>query len=1183
MKLFQYKIHFLLFSIFFGTLGLMGYAQYLMSAPMKKIFKSDSSGLKIVENNFQLLHIVNNISSLEYAELSTTHGNFTELSVEGYGSSQLIGSPKLPVLHQLIEIPIEATVQIEIIRYKTHIYQLSDFGISSPLHPLQPPQSKSNKKKDTTFHFNSSVYKKNKFLNALSGNASIDSGLVSITYLGQLRGANLARLDIAQVQYNPVTNTIIVFQNLEIKLHFINGNIQKTINTKGKTNSLNFSQTYSTILNNQVLETKGNNVSSNMPLKYVIVADSIYKKSLQSFIKWKTKKGFQMIEAFTNDPAVGKTTTSIRNYLINLYNNATPNDPAPTYVLLVGNTLQIPSFVGQIVEDINTGPHNTDLYYGEYTNDFLPEVFYGRLPADDTLQLQSMIDKILHYENYQMTDPSYLANNLLIAGVDQENGYLMNNQLNYENTNYINSAHGINPLIYNYPMSASKAAEIITKFNNGTGFLNYTGHGEFSGFMNPSFQTSDIASLSNTDKYPVIISNACNTNIISKSQDGFGESIVKAKNKGALAYIGATDATYWDEDYYWSIGNKSETNPVYNSNTLGAFDRLFHDHGEPVNDWDITLGQIIQAGDLSVMKSGSTSADLYWEIYQLTGDPSLMVYMGIPKKLEAKFNKTFPIGSKTLTVETEPYAYVAISMNDSLYGASFTDSTGVANIPISAIKTIGYASIVITKQNRQPLIYSISIVAPDAPFIIYNDYKIDDSEGNNDGLIDNGEIIRLKINLKNYGKTADSNVIARLTTIDTNITILSDTGHWNILPSGQIVLQSDYFRFKVKNNVPDQHQTYFDIHAWDKKSNSWNSFFSVLLNAPSFEIGSKVINDSVGGNNNHRLDPGETIKLKILNTNIGHALAANTVYSLSTDNSSITINNPIILLDTLTAGSFKFANFSFSVDYSVEPGTNISFNYKISSGDYNYTAKIILPVGYLIEDFENFKSTHIPWDSTNLHPWIITDTIAYQLTHCAVSAKIKDSEASIMSVGFNVLFNDSISFYRKVSSELNFDILNFYIDNKIVGQWSGELDWAKVSFAVSQGNHLFKWVYQKDMSGFKGADRAWVDYIVFPAINNNTSINNYIINANNKISVDVYPNPANNFTNLNINLPDNLSVNIYLYDATGHVVRMICENQQLSKGIHLIDVETSVLTNGFYYIVLKTNKDVVTKKLLIIK
>ena len=66
----------------------------------------------------------------------------------------------------------------------------------------------------------------------------------------------------------------------------------------------------------------------------------------------------------------------------------------------------------------------------------------------------------------------------------------------------------------------------------------------------------------------------------------------------------------------------------------------------------------------------------------------------------------------------------------------------------------------------------------------------------------------------------------------------------------------------MKNNVPDQHQTYFDIHAWDKKSNSWNSFFSVLLNAPSFEIGSKVINDSVGGNNNHRLDPGETIKLK---------------------------------------------------------------------------------------------------------------------------------------------------------------------------------------------------------------------------------------------------------------------------------------------------------------------------------
>ena len=88
--------------------------------------------------------------------------------------------------------------------------------------------------------------------------------------------------------------------------------------------------------------------------------------------------------------------------------------------------------------------------------------------------------------------------------------------------------------------------------------------------------------------------------------------------------------------------------------------------------------------------------------------------------------------------------------------------------------------------------------------------------------------------------------------------------------AGQIVLQSNYFRFKVKNNVPDQHQIFFDIHVWDKKSNSWNSFFSVILNAPSFDIVSKIINDSLSGNNNHRLDPGETIKLKILNFNNGH-------------------------------------------------------------------------------------------------------------------------------------------------------------------------------------------------------------------------------------------------------------------------------------------------------------------------
>ena len=44
------------------------------------------------------------------------------------------------------------------------------------------------------------------------------------------------------------------------------------------------------------------------PVKYVIVSDPSFQPALQPLIDWKTKKGFNVIEAYTNDPLVCKYT-----------------------------------------------------------------------------------------------------------------------------------------------------------------------------------------------------------------------------------------------------------------------------------------------------------------------------------------------------------------------------------------------------------------------------------------------------------------------------------------------------------------------------------------------------------------------------------------------------------------------------------------------------------------------------------------------------------------------------------------------------------------------------------------------------------------------------------------------------------------------------------------------------------
>jgi hypothetical protein len=73
-----------------------------------------------------------------------------------------------------------------------------------------------------------------------------------------------------------------------------------------------------------------------------------------------------------------------------------------------------------------------------------------------------------------------------------------------------------------------------------------------------------------------------------------------------------------------------------------------------------------------------------------------------------------------------------------------------------------------------------------------------------------------------------------------------------------------------------------------------------------------------------------------------------------------------------------------------------------------------------------------------------------------------------------------VRFFRKVSSEPDFDRLTFYIDGVEEGKWSGEEDWAEVSFPVVEGTRTFAWIYSKDDSVSRGDDTAWIDDIVFP-------------------------------------------------------------------------------------------------------
>ncbi len=209
---------------------------------------------------------------------------------------------------------------------------------------------------------------------------------------------------------------------------------------------------------------------------------------------------------------------------------------------------------------------------------------------------------------------------------------------------------------------------------------------------------------------PLVIGNCCNPGAF--HLNCFGETIVRVEEKGALSFIGATNVTYWDEDLWWAVGfNEISPNPVYDPESLGFYDRWFHDHGEPIAEWFITQGQFSAAGNLAVTESGSSLSDYYWETYHLLGDPSVFIYLPEPSLPEVEYAESLTSEDTVFVVSTEPYLYVALSKDGVLHGAAVSDENGNAEISIiEPFTQSGTAEVIVTGQNIEPYFGTVDVI-----------------------------------------------------------------------------------------------------------------------------------------------------------------------------------------------------------------------------------------------------------------------------------------------------------------------------------------------------------------------------------------------------------------------------------------------------------------------------------------
>jgi subtilisin-like proprotein convertase family protein len=640
------------------------------------------------------------IGALTAMDVTTREGDFARLTLAGFHTSQIEGAPQLPMMNRLVAIPYGASARVEILSVQSRTIDLADYGITSPLFPMQPSVAKNADLDNLPFVYDRAAYAQPK----------VGGEMARIVELGSLRSQALGRLEISPVEYLPAANQIVVHESMDVRVVFDGADKAAGDYAAASTYSPFFAPVFA-----NVAGAKDNHFDHpdrvGDKVTMVIVTAPEFEYQLADFVTWKTERGFKVILAVIGTPEVGSTSASIQTYLHGLYTGATPEDPAPSFVLFVGDVAQCPTFT--------EAGDATDRPYCAVDGDLYPEMYYGRFSATNSAQLQAQLDKTMMYDQFTMPDPSYLGNVTMIAGADASFAPTHGNgQINYGTEHYFNAAHGITSNTYLYPASddPGASAAIIADCNNGIGFINYTAHGSTTSWSDPSFTQSDINGLTNYGEYFLAVGNCCLTSSYDLGEC-FAETWLRAEDKGAIGYIGGSNSTYWDEDYWWGVGFHpsgeidGSAYPVEDTG-IGVYDGVFHDHGEAPEQWYVTNDAVVFSGNLAVSEAGSSRETYYWNIYNLMGDPSLSTYMGVPATNPVSHFPTFFSNAVSIDVDAAPGSYVGLTQDGVLLASGTIDPLGKATFDLDGFLNPGTCRLVVTMQNYEPYIADVPVIVP---------------------------------------------------------------------------------------------------------------------------------------------------------------------------------------------------------------------------------------------------------------------------------------------------------------------------------------------------------------------------------------------------------------------------------------------------------------------------------------
>lgn len=1018
----------------------------------------------------------------------------TTIELPGFWLPNDEGAPNLPGGGRYIAIPQGSQPALRITAMRTEIYRGIDVAPAFRI-PLETEDG------PLVYPTRTDIY---------SANAFYPESPVKLSEPAQFRGVDVVMLGVTPFQYNPVTKELIVYRDLEIQVDFQGGNGQfgeERLRSRFwdpilSDAILNFDALPEVDYSERAIE----NRSSNGCEYLIIIPDGAEYMSWASQIRsFRIKQGIST-DIVTLSEIGGNNTAMIETFINNAYNNW---DPVPAAILFMGDYGTNQSI--HIVSPIWDNYCASDNIYADVNNDDLPEFVTARMTANDNNQLETFVTKILNYETNPPTNAGFYNSPITALGWQTERWF----QICSETIGgYFKNVHGKNPVRINEIYSGNpntdpwstatntstvlgvfgpgglgyipatpqalggwsggNATMINNAINSGAFLLQHRDHGMETGWGEPAYTNSNINGLTNTD-LTFVFSINCLTGKYNWSSECFTEKFHRYRynnvNSGALGVNAASETSYSfvNDTYVWGMYDNMwpDFMPQYGSNPperglLPAFGMAAGKYFLQQSSWPYN----------------TSNKTVTYHLFHHHGDAFQTLYSEVPQDLTIMHDGVILAGLNEFTITADAGSTICLTVGNNIIGlATGTGSPIVMTITPQNVGTT--VTLTVTKTNFYRHEESIQVIPATGAYCIYGAHAMSDPTGNNNGLPDYNETLTLSLAIRNVGMMDSENVTVTISSSDPYVSILDNTEYYGSIPSQQSVTIPDGFGIYVAENTPDQHLVIFNILATDGTSN-WTSMFTFRVNAPVLNINSLTINDQAGGNGNGRLDPGEQVTMTINYNNTGHAVAYDVDIHLEGQSGFVEVLNPDQHFNSI--GFFGVFNkvFNVEVDANAPEGIVVNFVNDLEMGNFFKSKTFNEKISAKIEDFETGNFNKFSWVQGGNLPWTVTNQFPYQGIFSARSGAITDNQTSELSLTYQVMSADSISFIRKVSSEVA-DKLQFFIGNEKMGEWSGtSVGWTREIYPVSPGNKTFKWVYTKNGAVSGGADMAWLDNIILP-------------------------------------------------------------------------------------------------------